>query len=318
MTLFAQRDEVANVQAIAPGARVIPVVHETAVETMEAELATGNYDLLFCPLLVLDPLRPGIPSATTMPDLQHEFFPEFFESSTLKWRRQTFRPSTIYAAHIFTLSQHAKDTIVDKFRADPEKIEVVYLDVDDEFRQPAPSRPSETFRNLGLPKEYLFYPANFWPHKNHSNLLRAMRLLVDSRPGLALVLTGADTGLSRVKQEVDELELSRNVYFPGYVDRSVLVELYRNAAAIPFVSRFEGFGIPILKAFHTGTPVITSRAGGCEEVAGGAALLVDELDPAAIANILADPALCYVSGDWPQASRRIFLDESPEPDLECL
>ena len=141
---------------------------------------------------------------------------------------------------------------------------MVYLDVDDEFRQPAPSRPSETFRNLGLPKEYLFYPANFWPHENHSNLLRAMRLLVDSRPGLALVLTGADTGLSRVKQEVDELELSRNVYFPGYVDRSVLVELYRNAAAIPFVSRFEGFGIPILKAFHTGTPVITSRAGGCE------------------------------------------------------
>ena len=122
MTLFAQRDEVANVQAIAPGARVIPVVHETAVETMEAELATGNYDLLFCPPLVLDPLRPGIPSATTRPDLQYEFFPEFFESSTLKWRRQIFRPSTIYAAHIFTLSQHAKDTIVDKFRADPEKI----------------------------------------------------------------------------------------------------------------------------------------------------------------------------------------------------
>lgn len=295
MTLFAHRDQVANVQAIAPGARVIPVVHETAVETMEAELATGSYDLLFCPLLVLDPLRPGIPSATMMPDLQHEFFPEFFESSTLKWRRQTFRPSTIYATHIFTLSQHAKDTIVDKFRADPEKIEVVYLDVDDEFRQPAPSSPSESFRNLGLPEEYLFYAANFWPHKNHSNLLRAMRLLVDSRPNLALVLTGADTGLARVKQEVDELELSRNVFFPGYVDRNLLVELYRNAAAIPFVSRFEGFGIPILEAFHTGTPVIASRAGSCEEVAGGAALLVDELDPAAIAagiaHILDDPAV---------------------------
>ena len=294
MTIFAHRDEVANVQALAPGARVIPVVHETAVETMEAELAIGGYDLLFCPLLVLDPLKPGIPSAVMMPDLQHEFFPEFFESNTLKWRRLTFRPSTVYATHIFTLSQHAKDTIVDKFRTDPEKIEVVYLDVDDEFRQPPPSRPSESFRNLGLPEAYLFYPANFWPHKNHSNLLQAMRLLVASRPNLALVLTGADSGLSRVKREVDELGLGGNVHFPGYVDRSVLVELYRNAVAIPFVSRFEGFGIPILEAFHTGTPVIASRAGSCEEVAGGAGLLVDELDPAAIASgiahILDDPA----------------------------
>ena len=283
MMIFAHRDQVANVQSLAPSARVVPVIHETAQETMEAELAAGGYDVLFCPLLVLDPLKPGIPSAVMIPDLQHEFFPEFFEPNTLKWRRQTFRPSTIYATHIFTLSQHSKNTIVDKFRADAEKIEVVYLDVDDEFRQPAPTSPSKAFRNLGLPERYLFYPANFWPHKNHSNLLRAMRLLAGSHPDLALVLTGAETGHSRVKKEVDDLRLSRNVYFPGYVDRSVLVELYRNAAAVPFISRFEGFGIPILEAFHSGTPVITSRAGSCEEVAGGAALLVDELDPASIA-----------------------------------
>ena len=294
MTIFAHRDQVANVQSLAPGARIVPVIHETAQETMEAELAAGGYDVLFCPLLVLDPLKPGIPSAVMIPDLQHEFFPEFFEPNTLKWRRQTFRPSTIYATHIFTLSQHSKNTIVDKFRADAGKIEVVYLDVDDEFRQPAPTRPSKAFRNLGLPERYLFYPANFWPHKNHSNLLQAMRLLAGSHPDLALVLTGADTGHSRVKKEVDDLRLSRNVHFPGYVDRSVLVELYRNAAAIPFISRFEGFGIPILEAFHSGTPVITSRAGSCEEVAGGAALLVDELDPASIAagiaRVLDDPA----------------------------
>jgi len=72
------------------------------------------------------------------------------------------------------------------------------------------------------------------------------------------------------------------------------VELYQRAAVVPFVSRFEGFGIPILEAFHAGTPVIASSAGSCEEVAGGAALVVDELDPAAIAagvtRILDDPA----------------------------
>src|SRR6185369_1348196 len=196
LTIFAHRTEVENVREIAPEARIVPVIHDTAIETIEAELATGSYDLLFCPLLVLDPLRPKIPSAVMIPDLQHEFFPEFFESDTLKWRRQTFRPSTINATHIFTLSNHAKNTIVDKFRADPEKIEVIYLDVDGEFRQ-SPAEPSEAFQRLGLPSEYLFYPANFWPHKNHINLLKAMRLLAGTRPNLGLVLTGADTGIDR-------------------------------------------------------------------------------------------------------------------------
>jgi glycosyltransferase involved in cell wall biosynthesis len=283
LTIFAHKSEIGNVSAIAPGARVIPVVHETAVKTMEAELETGSYDLLFCPLLVLDPMRPNIPSAVMMPDLQHEFFPEFFEENTLKWRRQTYRPSTSFATHIYTLSQHAKSTIVDRFRTDPDKIEIIYLDVDDEFRLPLPAQPSEAFRKLGLPEEYLFYPANFWPHKNHTNLLKALRVVIEKRPNLGLVLSGDNTGLDRVKQEIADLGLERNVSLVGYVDRAVLVELYQNAKAVTFISRFEGFGIPILESFHAGTPVITSRAGSCEEISGGAALTVDELNPLSIA-----------------------------------
>ena len=189
LTIFAHEAEVENVAALAPGARIIPVVHESAVKTMEAELEAKPYDLLFCPLLVLDPMRPKIPSAVMMPDLQHEFFPDFFDDNTLRWRRQTYRPSTAYASQIYTLSEHAKTTIVQKFRADPDKIEIIYLDVDDEFRRPLPDQPSEAFRKLALPEEYLFYPANFWPHKNHDNLLKALRLAIEKYPNLGLVLS---------------------------------------------------------------------------------------------------------------------------------
>jgi glycosyltransferase involved in cell wall biosynthesis len=295
LTIFAHVKEADNVRELAPEATIVPVVHDTAVAAMESELARGNFDLLFCPLLVLDPMKVKIPSAVMMPDLQHEFFPEFFDSDTLKWRRQTYRPSTIHATQIFTLSEHAKKTIIDNFRVDPAKIEVIYLDVDDEFRDFQPSEASAAFRALQLPEQFLFYPANFWPHKNHANLLHAFKILLARRPNLGLVLTGAETGSESVRKLIKELELQRNIFLPGYVDRSVLVELYRHASALTFISRFEGFGIPILEAFHAGTPVVTSRAGSCEEIAGGAAAVVDPIDPFAIAagidSVLSDSSL---------------------------
>src|SRR5262249_32882675 len=159
------------------------------------------------------------------------------------------------------------------------------LGADDDFRQPTPGWAAEACDALDLPDDYLLFPANFWPHKNHSNLLRAMRVLERGRhPRLGLVLTGApSTGAERIKKEIAGLGL-RNVNLVGYQPRAVLVELYRRSKALVFVSRFEGFGIPLLEAFHTGIPAITSKSTSCPEVAGDAALLVDESDPACIAE----------------------------------
>lgn len=284
-TLFVPSDEAQNALELAPNARLFPLKPESAAATIAAELETGGYDLLFCPLLVLDPLPPRIASAVTIPDLLHEFFPEFLDPETLRWRRETYQPSAFHADVVFTISEHARNTLVERFGIDPAKIEVTYLDVDEEFRAPAAPRPSEAFRSLGLPQHYLYFPANFWPHKNHSNLLRAMQILHGRYPDLGLALTGSPTsGADRIEREITQLGLQEHVRVLGYQDRTVVVELYRNAQALVFVSRFEGFGIPVLEAFHAGIPVIISRAGACAEIAAGAALPVDESDPAGIAE----------------------------------
>jgi glycosyltransferase involved in cell wall biosynthesis len=68
----------------------------------------------------------------------------------------------------------------------------------------------------------------------------------------------------------------------GRVSDQELAELYRGARCLVYPSLYEGFGIPVLEAMACGTPVVTSAGGATEEVAGGAAVLVDPHDPAAI------------------------------------
>jgi len=296
LTLFVLDDEAQNAGELAPNARVFPLNPESAAATIAAELDVGEYDLLFCPLLVLEPLHPRMASAVMIPDLQHEFFPEFFDPQILRWRQETYRPSAFHADVVFTVSEHAKNTLVERFGIDARKIEVIYLDVDEEFRVPSAPEPSAAFRSLRLPQNYLYFPANFWPHKNHSNLLRAMQMLRKRYPDLGLALTGSlSSGAGRIEREIAELGLQECVRMLGYQERQTVVELHRNARALVFASRFEGFGIPLLEAFHAGTPVITSRAGSCPEIAAGAALPVDESDPAGIAEgierILNEPEL---------------------------
>jgi glycosyltransferase involved in cell wall biosynthesis len=284
--VFAHVSEAENVKQIAPGARVIEVTHENSTRVIENELNRIAYDLFFCPLLVLDPLTVTTPSAVTIPDLQHEYFPEYFDENTLSWRRHTFRPSAVNADIVFTISQYSKRTIVERFGIAPAKIVVVGLDVDPEFRRQSSPDEQAAFDALSLPEEYLYFPANFWKHKNHSNLLRALRLVVDAgHPNLHLALTGEPTtGMDRVSAEAEALGVVDRVKFLGYQSRALIPEIYRHARALVFATRFEGFGIPLLEAFHTETPVVTARTTSCPEIAGGAAILVDERDPGSIAE----------------------------------
>jgi glycosyltransferase involved in cell wall biosynthesis len=285
LRIFVLESEADNVRRFAPGAGIVALRQQTASRQLEEQLASGRTQLLFCPLLVLEPLRPNTSSAVMIPDLQHEYYPEFFSPQILAWRKQNYGPSARNADVIFTISEHSRQTIIEKLGVPGEKIVAMGLDVDDEFRQaPAPEAVA-AFGALELPARYIYYPANFWPHKNHQNLLRALRLLIEEgHRDLHLVLTGAQHGASEVRKQIAALGLRGSVRLLGYQDRPVVVELHRHACALAFISKFEGFGIPILEAFHAGAPVVCSSSCSCPEVAGDAAVLVDEHSPEAIAE----------------------------------
>jgi glycosyltransferase involved in cell wall biosynthesis len=125
-----------------------------------------------------------------------------------------------------------------------------------------------------------------WPHKNHGNLLKALKILrvlgaFDGR----LVLTGIDHHTSaEVTAEIERLGLDDVVKVLGFLPYEELPYLYNLARAMVFPSLFEGFGIPLVEAMACGCPVVCSDRTSVPEVAGTVGVLFDPASPADIAE----------------------------------
>jgi glycosyltransferase involved in cell wall biosynthesis len=148
-----------------------------------------------------------------------------------------------------------------------------------------PDSGDRVLKKYGIPDKYLYYPAQFWSHKNHANLLLAARKLRDEHKlVLPVVLVGSDKGnLGYIRRLVKRLDLTSQVYFLGFVCLADLIALYRRAFALTYVTFFGPENLPPLEAFALGCPVIASNVPGAQEQLGDAALLVNPRDPDDIA-----------------------------------
>lgn len=245
-------------------------------------------DLWFCPFLILEPLTLKLPSVVTIPDIQHEYFPEFFPKHILDWRHQTYRASARKANAILTLSDYSKQTIVERYGVRADKVYSIHLDAGLEFSSCQHSLGKENAKSRhSLPEQFAFFPANTWPHKNHITLLRALKRLKDRGTSLPLVMTGfASEGYDTVAQEIQRLDLGSQVHYLGYVDKDEMPYIYQKAAFLVFPSKFEGFGIPLVEAMKTGCPIICSNSTSIPEVAGDAALYFDPDDDQKLASLM--------------------------------
>jgi glycosyltransferase involved in cell wall biosynthesis len=149
-----------------------------------------------------------------------------------------------------------------------------------------PSQPGALDR-FRLPEQYLLYPAQFWPHKNHAAALLALKLLRERGVELPMVFVGSDQGnASTVRRLAGELGLAGQVRFLGFVSVEELVALYRGALALAYPSLFGPENLPPLEAFALGCPVVAADVPGAAEQLGDAALRVDATRPEAIAGAL--------------------------------
>ncbi|MFC4599694.1 glycosyltransferase [Cohnella hongkongensis] len=250
-------------------------------------IGKSNLDIWFCPLLNLEPKYVPIPSIVTIPDLQHEFYPEYFSPEVLEWRKRNLSFSVRQADAILTLSDFSKKTIIDTFDVPYGKVHSIHLDASKEFADKLDeNRLSEIKNKYKLPKRYGLYPANTWPHKNHIKLLEAIKILNgNDNSRYNIVLTGSEMQASeQVKSFIQNNGLKDQIHFTGYIDQKDMPYIFKAADYLVFPSLFEGFGIPLVEAMKTELPIICSREGSIPEIAGESALYFDPRNAQDIAD----------------------------------
>jgi glycosyltransferase involved in cell wall biosynthesis len=232
-----------------------------------------DLDVLHFPVTVPVGAVPGVPRVVSVMDVQHHELPHMFSALERRLRAWAYDDAARRADLVVTISQHARQGIVERLGVAPENVRAIPLGVDHaRFHPEGPGPPA------GLPERYVLYPANFWPHKNHERLLAAWRRVSD--PELWLVLSGRAFGREDVLAGADR------VLALGHVPEAQVPALYRGARALVFPSLFEGFGLPPLEAMAAGTPVAASDRGALAEVIDDAALGFDPEDVDAIAEAI--------------------------------
>jgi glycosyltransferase involved in cell wall biosynthesis len=257
------------------------------VETLRQARALDAEVTLSIPGYIHPDLYP-LANVLLVTDIQHEYYPEYFSEHELNERRRVYNDSIRRARHLCAISEFTRQTLIDRLGVEPERVSTTHLAADPLFYPQSPYRGNhkKILAKYGLPKgEYLFFPANTWPHKNHRSALKALKIMGEAhRLNPLLVCTGtAKNAQPDLLALIRDLHLGDQVKFLGYCPSAEMPALYEGAAALIFPSLFEGFGMPVVEAMWCDCPVVCSNVTSLPEIAGDAALLVAPDSPEELA-----------------------------------
>jgi len=245
----------------------------------------------------------GVTHIAAMPDTMALDLPEvhaMFSKEDLLQRRRIY-DELKQCEYVTTVSKFSQDKLMEHVGLPRERVPYFYN----------ASGLSANIRPVplpSLPKLYLFYPANAWPHKRHELLFDIMRQLWDKNYNGDLVLTGwfPEGRMEELMKRVGPH--NKRIHYLGRVSDGELKYIYANASALIFTSGYEGFGMPPLEAMQEGCPVITGRRSSIPEICGDAALYVEnDTAPAnwidAIINLLPQQRTKLINKGHQQAEK---------------
>lgn len=249
--------------------------------TLSLYLTKSKPDVFFSPTHYLPRFVPkGIKLVMIIFDLSFLHFPSMFKKDDLYKLTNWTKLSILHADHLITISNFTKKDLMANYHVDKKKITVVYPGYDKDIFHPVKSKEKmkKVLNKYGLMGDYLIYVGTIQPRKNLVRLIEVVARI----EGLKLVMVGKTIGEGRqawmfedILNRPKKLGIEDRVVFLGFVETADLPYLISAAVALVQPSLWEGFGIPVVEAMATGTPVIVSNSSSLKEVVGDTGLLVD-------------------------------------------
>ena len=270
----------------------------------------------------------SVPYIYTVWDLQHRLQSYFPEVSVTGWtyeaREKRYGSVIPRAAYVVIGNQEGKKELIEFYSMPENRIKTIPLPVPGfAFDKNINSIDLNIYK---ISKQFLFYPAQFWSHKNHILILLALKILKEKyNLNFDLVFTGSDKGnLGYIKKKAQEFgfvfchpAVSSCIHFLNFVSIDVLVTLYRKAFALVYPSFFGPDNIPPLEAFALGCPVISANVAGAEFQLRDAAFLFDprdEYDLALVIKKLYDDS--FLRQELIEKGYKLAQNYTPEKYLE--
>jgi len=229
---------------------------------------------------------------TTVWDLCHRDeleFPEVRSDRQFELRERNYRAILPKAAAIIADSEVGKNNIARRYGVDSERIHII------PFQGAASIRRADAANNFcdirteyGLLMPFIFYPAQYWAHKNHIYLLQGLKTLEEQHNLIVgAIFSGGDFGnLAYIQEYADKLGLSERIRYAGFLKNEEIMSVYRYSLALVMPTYFGPTNLPPLEAFQIGVPVLYPDRVGLKDQVGEGALLMDLKKPESMAQCL--------------------------------
>jgi glycosyltransferase involved in cell wall biosynthesis len=226
--------------------------------------------------------KAGIHSIVTIHDLIFIRYPQYYPFIDRLIYELKFRYAALNADKVIAISEQTKQDLIRYFGVQKDRIEVIYQNCDPIFHQMAsPEVNKLVVMKYSLPASYLLSVGTIEERKNLMLIVRSLTKITD----VHLVVVGKETKYAKVvKDFIAKNDLVDRVHFLKNVSHTDLPSIYQQAELFIYPSRFEGFGIPIVEALHSGIPVIAAKGSCLEEAGGPGSVYVDPDDETALAT----------------------------------
>ena len=231
--------------------------------------------------------KTSIKTVVTIHDLIFLRHPEYYNGIDVKIYTWKFRQTLREADRIIAISERTRQDIIELGGISGDCIDVVYQSCSPRFATDiTPQQADEVHRHYNLPQRFILSVGTIEPRKNIAEAVEALNHLPDD---IHLVAVGRPTEYSKqILQDISHSPLAPRVHFLHGVPDAHLHTLYHEAEVFVYPSRYEGFGIPVIEAIHSGLPVVAATGSCLEEAGGPDGLYVSPDDPRALAAAVSD------------------------------